>query len=108
MILAPPFGRRPGAGAHPLPPSLRHCYRCRNDRCYTVDEQKDFCHLERSYLLLLCVIGYNVVKWSRCEPKRDLLYFCRNAPIQYSANLAWPLEVSPNMLRNHVNRKHDV
>ena len=34
--------------------------------------KKDFCHLERSYLLLLCVIGYNVVKWSPCELKRDL------------------------------------
>ena len=33
----------------------------------------DFCHLERSYLLLSCVIGYNVVQWSRCELKRDLL-----------------------------------
>ena len=30
---------------------------------YTVGEQKHFCHLERSYLLLLCGIGYNVVKW---------------------------------------------
>ena len=35
--------------------------------------KKDFCHLERSYLLLLCGIGYNVVQWSRCELKRDLL-----------------------------------
>ena len=26
------------------------------------------------YLLLLCGIGYNVVKWSHCEFKRDL--FC--------------------------------
>ena len=43
--------------------------------------KKDSCHLERSYLLLLCGIGYNVVKWSRCELKRDLLYFfniCNN------------------------------
>ena len=32
-----------------------------------------FCHLERSYLLLLCGIDYNVVKWSHCEFKRDLL-----------------------------------
>ena len=37
--------------------------------------KKDFCNLERSYLLLLCGIGYNVVKWSHCEFKRDLLYF---------------------------------
>ena len=37
--------------------------------------KKNFCHLERSYLLLLCGIGYNVVKWSHCEFKRDLLYF---------------------------------
>ena len=40
-----------------------------------------FRHLERSYLLLLCVIGYNVVKWPHCELKRDLLYFlniCNN------------------------------
>ena len=35
--------------------------------------KKKFCHLERSYLLLLCDIGYNVVQWSRCELKRDLL-----------------------------------
>ena len=35
--------------------------------------KKDFCHLERSYLLLLCGIGYNVVQWSHCELKRDLL-----------------------------------
>ena len=35
--------------------------------------KKDFCHLERSYLLLLCGIGYNVVQWSRWELKRDLL-----------------------------------
>ena len=50
-------------------------------RDYTVGEQKRLTHLERSYLLLLCVIGYNVVKWSRCELKRDLLYFfniCNN------------------------------
>ena len=50
-------------------------------RYYTVGEQKHFCHLERSYLLLLCGIGYNVVKWSLCEFKRDLLYFfniCNN------------------------------
>ena len=40
---------------------------------YTVGEQKDFCHLERSYLLLLCGIGYNVVQWSRCELKRNLV-----------------------------------
>ena len=31
------------------------------------------CHLERSYLLLLCGIGYTVVKWSYCELKRDIL-----------------------------------
>ena len=51
------------------------------DRDYTVGEQKHFCHLERSYLLLLCGIDYNVVKWSHCEFKRDLLYFfniCNN------------------------------
>ena len=35
--------------------------------------KKDFCHLERSYLMLLCDIGYNVVQWLRCELKRDLL-----------------------------------
>ena len=29
--------------------------------------------LERSYLLLLCGIGYNVVQWSRYELKHDLL-----------------------------------
>ena len=36
---------------------------------------KHFRHLERSYLLLLYGIGYNVIKWSHCELKRDLLYF---------------------------------
>ena len=36
---------------------------------------KHFCHLERPYLLLLCSIGYNVIKWSHCELKRDLLCF---------------------------------
>ena len=35
--------------------------------------KKDFCRLEKSYLLLLCGIGYNVVQWSRCELKSDLL-----------------------------------
>ena len=35
--------------------------------------KNDFCHLERSYLLLLCGISYNVVHWSHCELKRDLL-----------------------------------
>ena len=53
--------------------------------------KKDFCHLERSYLLLLCDIGYNVVKWSSCELKRDLLYFlniCNDIISQYiNANL---------------------
>ena len=52
-----------------------------HDLCILWASKKDFCHLERSYLLLLCVIGYNVVKWSRCESKRDLLYFfniCNN------------------------------
>ena len=37
--------------------------------------KKHFRHLERSYLLLLCGIGYNVIKWSHCELKRDLFYF---------------------------------
>ena len=36
---------------------------------------KHFRHQERCYLLLLCGIGYNVIKWSHCEFKRDLLYF---------------------------------
>ena len=36
---------------------------------------KHFRHLERSYLLLLYGIGYNVIKWSHCELKRDLLCF---------------------------------
>ena len=43
--------------------------------------KKHFRHLERSYLLLLCGIGYDVVKLSHCELKRDLLYFfniCNN------------------------------
>ena len=43
--------------------------------------KKHFCHLESTYLLLLCGIGYNVVKWPHCEFKRDLLYFfniCNN------------------------------
>ena len=48
--------------------------------------KQNFCHLERSYLLLLCGIGYNVVQWSRCEIKRDLLYFfniCNNIITQH-------------------------
>ena len=36
---------------------------------------KDFRQQERSYLLFLCGIGYNVIIWSQCELKRDLLYF---------------------------------
>ena len=39
------------------------------------------CHLERSHLFLLCGIVYNVIQWSHCELKRDLLYFldiCKN------------------------------
>ena len=43
--------------------------------------KKHFCHLERSYLLILYGIAYNVVKWSHCEFKRDHLYFfniCNN------------------------------
>ena len=38
---------------------------------------KHFRHLERSYLLLLCGIGYYVIKWSHCELKRDLLCFLK-------------------------------
>ena len=43
--------------------------------------EKHLCHQDRSYLLLLCSIGYNVIKWSNCDVKRDLLYFfniCNN------------------------------
>ena len=42
---------------------------------------KHFRYLERSYLLLLCGIAYNVIKWSHCELKRDMLYLlniCNN------------------------------
>ena len=39
---------------------------------------KHFRHLERSYLLLLYGIGYNVIKWSHCELMRDLLCFCND------------------------------
>ena len=43
--------------------------------CTLWASKKHFRHLERSYLVLLCSIDYNVIKWSHCELKRDLLYF---------------------------------
>ena len=36
---------------------------------------KHFRHLERSHLLFLCGIVYNVIRRSHCKLKRDLLYF---------------------------------
>ena len=33
---------------------------------------KHFRHLERSHLLLLCVIVCKVIRWTLCELKRDL------------------------------------
>ena len=53
---------------------------------YTVGEQKHFRHLERSYLQLLCGIGYYVIKWSHCELNRDLLNslnICNNIILQH-------------------------
>ena len=37
--------------------------------------QKHFRHLERSHLSSMCVTVYNVIRWTLCELKRDLLYF---------------------------------
>ena len=34
-----------------------------------------FRHLERPYLLVVCGIVYNVIRWTLCGLKRDLLYF---------------------------------
>ena len=47
---------------------------------------KDYCHLERLYLLLLCGIINKIIRSSLCEFKRDLLYFldiCNNIILQH-------------------------
>ena len=54
---------------------------------YTVGEHETFLSSRKILsILLLCGIGYNVIKWSHCELKRDLLYFlniCNNIISQY-------------------------
>ena len=37
--------------------------------------KKNFRHLEKSHLLLLCSIVYNIIRCSLCDLRRDLLYF---------------------------------
>ena len=52
------------------------CMHSEFDAMHTLWEcNKLFRHPERSYLLLLCGNGYNVVKWPHCKLKRDLLHF---------------------------------